>query len=231
MKHLRTLAFALLIGSAFNAQTSQAQENHSIFHLSTQVHRTVEKDVMHAEISARQNGKDLATLKKSLSAQLNPVLDHAKSIKEIELNAEGIQQYADYNDKGKIIGWVAEGRIQLQSKNFEAIAHILDNLKGDVAISHIHFSVSKEKIASLEDEMTQEIIRQFQHKAELIRQSLNAKTYRLSEVRLDTPNGETPLYETRMYSAKAENLNTGLPLEAGKQTLSASASGKVVLYQ
>lgn len=63
----------------------------------------------------------------------------------------------------------------MESKDFDAIAKVLENLGDQVAIDHINFSVSPEKMVSLEDEMTLEIIKQFQHKADVIQQGLKAK--------------------------------------------------------
>lgn len=185
---------------------------------------------MQAEVFSRKTGKNLAELKKAVSINLNKVLEAAKKDPSIEVSANGISNSADYDNQGRVKGWEAEGRILLKSKNFEAIATILDNLGSEIAISYVDFSVSPEKMASLEDEMTLEIIKQFQHKANVIQKGLNAQKYVLSDIQLDTPNGNQPHYEPRMYMAKESRAaaeSASMPLDAGKQTISATASGKV----
>lgn len=226
---LKTALFALTLALGSLSANAETPSSGSTFHFSTQVSRTVEKDVMEATVFSRKAGKDLKALKKAVSADLNSVLDAAKKERDIHVEANGISNYADYDNKGKVRGWVAEGRIYLRSKNFDAIAAILDNLGNNLAIEQVYFSVSPEKQTALEDEMTLEIIKQFQHKAELIQKSLNASKYRLSDVQLNTPNGEQH-YAPRMYMAEMsmKASETSLPLEAGKQTISATASGKVV---
>lgn len=233
MKLKQTL---LLLPLAFTALTANAEpttvtQQGSTFQFSTQVSRSVEKDLMRAEVFSRKSGKKLSDIKKAVSSNLNKILELAKQNSDIEVQADGITNYADYDQKGKVIGWVAEGRLILVSKNFDAIAAILENLGEEVAISQVNFSVSKEKMAALEDEMTLEIIKQFQHKAEVIRKGINAQTYTLSDVQLNTPNGDTPHYEPRMYAMSAKMAtaeSNALPLEAGKQNISATASGKVI---
>lgn len=212
--------------STYNGKGSQ-------FHFSTQVSRTVEKDLMKAEVYSRKSGKSLAELKTQVSTNLNKFLEIAKQHADIDIAANGISNYADYNKDGKVTGWVAEGQITLTSKNFDAMAKVLENLGDHVAISYIDFSVSPEKMASLEDEMTLEIIKQFQHKADVIQQGLNAKKYVLSDVRLNTPSDIAPASGPRMYAVstmKASSMSSAeqLPLEADKQTISATASGKVI---
>lgn len=226
------LAFASFGANADDAKTENGKG--SVFHFSTQVSRTVEKDLMQAEVYSRKSGKNLADLKKTVSTNLNKVLEQAKKHTAIEISAEGITNYADYDNKGKVIGWVAEGRIALKSKDFDAVAKVLENLGDQVAISNVDFSVSPEKMASLEDEMTLEIIKQFQHKADVIQKGLNAKKYVLSDIHLNTPNGNGGVRPVaRMYSASMKMASMdaapvdALPLEAGKSTISATASGKV----
>lgn len=209
-----------------------AQQTGSVFHFSTQVSRTVEKDLMQVEVYSRQSGKQLSELKKSVSADLNKVLAHAKQSPDIEVVAHGITNQVEYNDKGKVVGWTAEGSIQLTSKQFETIANVLDQLGDNVAIRTIAFSVSPEKMASLEDEMTLDIIKQFQHKADVIQKGLNAKHYVLSDIQLDTPNSANPSYPSvrAMYAMEAGAMkmkSDNLPMEAGKEIISTTASGKV----
>lgn len=208
----------------------------STFHFSAQVNRTIEQDLMHANVYSRKNGKSLADLKKAVSLNLNQVLAEAKKYPSIEVQAEGISNSVNYDDKGKVNGWLATGSISLKSKDFEAMAAVLDNLGKDVAIRHVYFSVSPEKIASLEDEMTLEIIQKFQHKADLIQKALGAKTYKLSNMSINTPNdgdyGRSRYFDSAyraapIMAAESQSKMEEMPLEAGKTTISASASGYI----
>lgn len=164
---------------------------------------------------------------------MNQVLELAKKHPAIEVQAEGISNNANYNNKRNINGWQAYGSVSLKSKDFEAMAEVLENLGKDVAIQSIYFSVSPEKVASLEEEMLLEVIKKFQAKAETIQKALGAKQYRLSMVNLQTPSDGGYEYGSRMASAMyvAEQAAMGksadMPLEAGKTTISASASGSV----
>lgn len=225
---LLLLPFVLSALSA-NAETI-AQSKGATFHFSTQVSRTVEKDVIEVSLFSRQSGKHLAQLKKQISTNLNSVIDTIKKESGIDVES-GFSHTADYDNKGKVIGWVATGHLYLESKNIEAVAKILDNLGSEVAIGDISFKVSPEKMRTLEDEMTLDILKQFQHKAALLQKGLNASQYRLSDVQLNTPNGATVQhYEPRMYMAEAVSAKSAetVPLEAGKQTITATASGKVI---
>lgn len=216
-----------------DAIVSAEKKQASNFSFSTKVTRSVEQDLMQATVYSQKTGKSLPELKRSISQHLNPVLELAKKHPAIEVQAEGISNNVNYNNKGNIDGWQAYGSVNLKSKDFEAMAEVLENLGKDVAIQSIYFSVSPEKIASLEEEMLLEVIKKFQDKAEIIQKALGAKKYRLSMVNLQTPSDGGYEYNTRMASAMyateqaAMGKSADMPLEAGKTTISASASGSV----
>ncbi|QNS15381.1 SIMPL domain-containing protein [Mannheimia bovis] len=220
---------AATAGTVVSVEKKQA----SNFSFSTKVTRSVEQDLMQATVYSQKSGKSLPELKKSVSQNLNQVIETAKKHSAIEVQAEGISNNANYNNKGNIDGWQAYGSVSLKSKDFNAMAEVLENLGKDVAIQSIYFGVSPEKVASLEEEMLLEVIKKFQAKAEIIQKALGAKQYRLSMVNLQTPSDGGYEYGSRMASAMyaAEKAAMGksadMPLEAGKTTISASASGSV----
>ncbi|HGO5824522.1 TPA: SIMPL domain-containing protein [Mannheimia haemolytica] len=231
-----TVAFAETVTTeAASAGTvvSTERKNASNFSFSTTVTRRVEQDLMQATVYSQKSGKSLPELKKSVSQNLNQVLELAKKYPAIEVQAEGVSNNANYTNKGNIDGWQAYGSVSLKSKNFDAMAEVLENLGKDVAIQSIYFDVSPEKIASLEEEMLLEVIKKFQDKAEIIQKALGAKKYRLSMVNLQTPSDGGYEYGTRMASAMyaveqaAMGKEADIPLKAGKTTISASASGSV----
>lgn len=225
----------LFIANLASASETIADKNTSVgssFEFSTEVRREVEKDLMQATVFSRKTGKSLADLRKSVSKNLNQTIESVKQYSTIQLESGGIRNVVNYSNNGKIDGWITEGRIHLKSKDFEAMAKVLENLSSEMAIDDIYFSVSPEKIASLEDEMTLEIIKQFQHKADVIQKGLKLDKYRLTNVRLETPNGEESYFNARPLAAMAKSADSfekeRLPLEAGKATISARATGQIV---
>lgn len=200
----------------------------TMFQFSAEASRTVEKDLMDVSLYSRKSGKSLVNLKNEVSVNLNKVLAAVKQYPEIEVKADGISNRVNYNEKGKVDGWIAEGYINLKSKNFLSIEKVLEGLSNQVAINDIRFSVSPETMKVLEDELTLEVIKRFKHKAEVVQKSLNAKGYQLVDVQLNTLNSEgTYGVRPMMAMDKSANYSEEMPLEAGKEIISATASGKV----
>ena len=216
-----------LVGASFSVSAEGLSEikQATTFQFTTEVSRTVQKDLMEVSLYSRKLGNSLNSLKNEVSANLNKVLDVAKQYPDIEVQADGILNRVNYNDKGKVDGWVAEGYINLKSKNFASIEKVLENLGNNVG-----FSVSPETMKALEDEMTLAVIKQFQHKAEVVQKGLNAKSYQLVDVQLNTPNGvgnRDDIHPMMAMAKSASYATEEMPLEAGKETISATASGRV----
>ncbi|QLB41428.1 SIMPL domain-containing protein [Mannheimia pernigra] len=229
--------FAQTVTPEAAAVSAENKDKPATFHFSTEVFRTVEKDLMQANVYSQKSGKSLPNLKKEVAQHLNRVLEEAKKYPSIEVEAEGVINYANYNGKGNIDGWETTGSIHLKSKDFDAMAAVLESVSKDVAIRYVDFSVSPEKKASLEDEMTLEIIKKFQHKADIIQKGLGAKKYKLSNINIQTPDESGGqyyqhrlAYDSAEYAVKQAAIGKSakaLPLEAGKTTIYASASGNV----
>ena len=221
-----------LVGASFSASAEGLSETKqaTTFQFTTEVSRTVEKDLMDVSLYSRKSGKSLVNLKNEVSVNLNKVLATVKQYPEIEVKADGISNRVNYNEKGKVDGWIAEGYINLKSKNFSSIEKVLEGLSNQVAINDIRFSVSPETMKVLEDELTLEVIKRFKHKAEVVQKGLNAKGYQLVDVQLNTLNSEGTYYGIRPMMAMAKSASYAteeMPLEAGKETISATASGRV----
>ncbi len=216
--------------SAFAQDTTiKNDEYKSSFDFATEVRRTIDKDLMLASVYSRKTGKSLIELREFVSKNLNKVLELAKQYPTIEVEATGIQNYPHY-EKDKVKGWEAQGTIDFKSKDFKSMEKLLASLGENIALNSVYFSVSPEKWAELEDELTVEMIQKLQHKAELIKKTLNAKEYVLDNVKLGHLNDRT-YYQPRLaamtYGATKSPLQEEmkLPLEPGQETIVSQVSG------
>ncbi|VEI48551.1 periplasmic/secreted protein [Actinobacillus equuli] len=71
------------------------------FSFSTEVSRTVEKDLMRAMVYSQKVGKSLSELKSTVSTNLNKVIADAKPYMGIKIQTEGVSSYPNYNQKIK----------------------------------------------------------------------------------------------------------------------------------
>ncbi|PID51302.1 MAG: hypothetical protein CR960_01520 [Pasteurellales bacterium] len=219
------------VGSFAQEISSKNDDYKSSFHFATEVRRTIDKDLMLASVYSRKTGKSLTELREFVSKNLNEVLELAKQYPTIEVEATGIQNYPHYK-KDKVKGWEAQGNIEFKSKDFKAMEKLLASLGENIALNSVYFTVSPEKRAILEDELTIEMVEKLKHKAEIIKKTLNANEYILDNVKLGNFNDRTyyrPYMEQMTYnSAKAPlQEEIKIPLEAGQETIVSQVSGTV----
>ena len=79
-----------LVGASFSVSAEGLSETKqaTTFQFTTEVSRTVEKDLMEVNLYSRKLGKSLNSLKNEVSANLNKVLDIAKQYPDIEVQAD-----------------------------------------------------------------------------------------------------------------------------------------------
>ena len=137
-------------------EQAKNDNNKTEFDFSTNVTREIEQDLMKATLSSRKEGKSVKELKSEVNGKLNKVMDLIKQYPSIEVRSDGIRTYPNYytqkNGKRLIEHWIAEGELVLKSKDLESMAKVLEGLEDNITIEDVSFSVSKEKLASLEDE-------------------------------------------------------------------------------
>ncbi|MDG6881858.1 Predicted periplasmic/secreted protein [Phocoenobacter uteri] len=229
-KYLLILPLMATAVSTFAQETITNNDDYkSTFHFATEVRRTIDKDLMLASVYSRKTGESLTELREFVSKNLNKVLELAKQYPTIEVEATGIQNYPHY-EKEKVKGWEAQGNIEFKSKDFKSMEKLLASLGENIALNSVYFTVSPEKWAMLEDELTTEMIQKLQHKAEVIKLALNAKEYILDDVKLGNFNDRSyyrPYMAQMTYGATKAPLQEEIkiPLEAGKETIVSQVSG------
>lgn len=225
-----TFVFTALLAEANVKNPAQSTIAGSIFEFSTEVSREVERDIIQVVVYSSRTGKSLKDLNNSVSVDLNGVLQEVKKYPSISVQTNEISQYPNYNNQNKVDSWITEGSLYLESKDFNVMANVLENLGNgnNVAIRSVNFTVSEEKLAAIEDEMTLEIVKQFRRKANVLQKGLNAKGYTITDVQFNALNARRSIYNYNLpMAAERAVRDEAIPLEAGKQTISLTASGKV----
>ena len=116
-----------------------------------------------------------------------------------------------------------------------ALSQVISDLNDTFAIADVMQKLSKEATAKFEDEMMKSALAQFQHKAQLIQTSLNAKGYEILNLNLDSRN-ELPYFEGRMMplakasSFASENADEVNLDSHSKAELKATVSAQIKLF-
>ncbi|MBN6064929.1 SIMPL domain-containing protein [Aggregatibacter actinomycetemcomitans] len=234
-KNLALLLLPLSVALSANAETKPADEpEKNIISFNTEVTKEVDYDVMEVTLFVKQENKNLKELNRAINEKVNAALDVIKKQSAVQIKKNTRSTQVRYDNKGKQTGWVERADLVLESKDFAALSQVISDLNDTLAIADVTQKLSKEAAAKFEDEILKSVLAQFQHKAQLIQTSLNAKGYEVISMGLDGRN-EMPYFGERMmpvanmksFSSEAAsevNLDTN-----GKAELKASVSAQIKL--
>ena len=118
--------------------------------------KNVERDLLRVSLFYQAEGNDLSALNKTMAEKMNKAIELTKAQSAVEIKDNSRNTWIRYNDKGKQQGWTARAELTLESKDSQALSTVVHELDGVLAINGVSASVSREKLSSLENELTKE---------------------------------------------------------------------------
>jgi len=235
LKHFALVLLPLSMALAANAETKSADETEkNVISFSTEVTKDVDYDVMEVTLFVKEENKNLKELNQTINQKVNAALEVLKKQSAVEVKKNTRSTQVRYDSKGKQSGWIERADLVLESKDFVVLSQVISDLNDTFAITDVVQKLSKEAAVKFEDEMIKSALAQFQHKAQLIQTSLNAKGYEVVNLNLDSRN-EMPYFDRRMMPvAKMNSFSSEAADEVsldnnGKAELKASVSAQIKL--
>ena len=235
LKHFALVLLPLSMALAANAETKSADETEkNVISFSTEVTKDVDYDVMEVTLFVKEENKNLKELNQTINQKVNAALEVLKKQSAVEVKKNTRSTQVRYDSKGKQAGWIERADLVLESKDFVVLSQVISDLNDTFAITDVVQKLSKEAAVKFEDEMIKSALAQFQHKAQLIQTSLNAKGYEVVNLNLDSRN-EMPYFDRRMMPvAKMNSFSSEAADEVnldnnGKAELKASVSAQIKL--
>lgn len=229
-KSLAVTLLATLTTTAWAINSQVNTENDNVISFNTQVSQSVDHNLWEAKLFIQEDNKDLQTATTAVNKNLDKALEIIKKNNEIEIKSTTINTRVRYNEDNQQEGWIVNGEIVLKSKNNIALSKVLNSLNGIVAIESINSEVSDAALAALEDSMTEKALKQFEHKAKVIQNTMHAKNYKIISLNLSTPMDRYRPYQLmRMASESPAAENSTTVLGQQKTTINARVDAKIQL--
>ena len=233
---LKALSLALLALpiASFAAEPVSHQSTDVSF--SVEAEKEVERDLFRVSLFYQAEGNDLSALNKTMAEKMNKAIELTKAQSAVEIKDNSRNTWIRYNDKGKQQGWTARAELTLESKDSQALSTLVHELDGVLAIDSVSASVSREKLSSLENELTKEALTKFKDKALLLQESLQMKGYTIQNLEISSPNDSTndyPIYAAAelssksLYSSEKDETYT----QSGKEKIKVSVNARIALLK
>ena len=198
--------------------------------------KAVERDLLQVSLFYQAEGNDLSALNKTMAEKMNKAIELTKAQSAVEIKDNSRNTWIRYNDKGKQQGWTARAELTLESKDSQALSTLVHELDGVLAIDSVSASVSREKLSSLENELTKEALTKFKDKALLLQESLQMKGYTIQNLEISSPKDSTddyPIYAAAelssksLYSSEKDETYT----QSGKEKIKVSVNARIALLK
>ena len=233
---LNALALALLALpiTSFAAEPVPHQPTDVSF--SVEAEREVERDLLQVSLFYQAEGNDLSALNKTMTEKMNKAIELAKAQSAVEIKDNSRNTWIRYDNKGKQQGWIARAELTLESKDSQALSTVVHELDGVLAIDRVSASVSREKLSSLENELTKEALAKVKDKALLIQESLQMKGYTIQNLEISSPKDSTddyPIYAAAELSSKSlySSGKDETYAQSGKEKIKVSVNARIALLK
>ncbi|WP_040977273.1 SIMPL domain-containing protein [Necropsobacter massiliensis] len=234
LKYVAMLWAALPFAAPVMADNPLASDNVVVF--SAEAEQEVAHDALQVAMFIQVENANLQQANNAVNEKINQALDIVKRYEAIEIRDNSRTTHVRYSDSGKQNGWVARAQLMLQSRNTEALEKALGELSGTLAIEYVNSSVSSAALSGVEDELVKQALQKVEGKARMIQTALQAKGYKILELKVITPTGNNdyaPLPYGVMAKANgfSEGSDGGVPLGGGKATVRARVDARIALIK
>jgi len=234
MNILRNLVLLLcsasvVFSAASSAETAIAEDQVSF---QVEVGRDVGNDRMVAVLNATAEEKKPANVADRINSTMAWALEQARADKSVTSRSGGYQTYPVYDDDRKIVRWRGRQELQLEAQAVDQLSQLVGTLQSRLQLQSLQFSVSPDRRQQVENELIERALEAYQARAEIIRKSLGAKTYRLMDINIHS-SGRGPVIPVRAetVSTMSRSSVSKPALEQGTSRVNVQVSGKIRLIR
>ena len=233
---LKALSLALLALPIASFAADPISHQPTDISFSVEAEKEVERDLLQVSLFYQAEGNDLSALNKTMAEKMNKAIELAKAQSAVEIKDNSRNTWIRYDNKGKQQGWIARAELTLESKDSQALSTLVHELDGVLAIDHVSASVSREKLSSLENELTKEALAKFKDKALLLQESLQMKGYRTQSLDVSSAKDSTndyPIYAAAELSSKSlySSGKDETYTQSGKEKIKVSVNARIALLK
>ena len=223
------VGIALLACVAAGAASAQQDRPNRRVGFSVDRSREVANDWVTAVLSVTHEDPSAAEVAARINRDMSFALELAKKQSAVRARTGGYSTQPVYDSKrGNVRHWRGTQELVLESGDVAALTALVGELQERLQVQSLAFSVSPERRRKVEEELLVEALQAFQARAELVRRTFGASSYRLVEVQVGTGGGGPPPRPMmRAMAADAEMMPPAV--EGGTSEITASASGAIEL--
>ena len=226
------LLFLAAVSGLPTAAVADGEQVRDQVSFQVEVGRDVENDRVIAVLSVTAEALQPAKLADTINSTMNWALEQTRANQSVKTRSGAYQTYPVYEDR-KIVRWRGRQELQLKSRDVDQLSQLVGILQNRLQMHSLQFSVSPDKRRQVEEELTEQALKAFQQRAEIIRRSLGAQGYSLKEVNVNTVGQDRPVPIVRAEAASMLSRSDVRPpaMEQGTSRVSVQVRGSIRLLR
>ena len=192
--------------------------------LQAEASREVSNDLLTAVLAAEAEGAEPAKLSAEVNRKMARALETARGARGVRARSGNYRTWP-VSEKGRIVRWRVRQELSLESGEFAAATALIGRLQQDLVLASLQLTVSDAARRRAENALVAEALAALEERARVVRDSMQAKTYRVKELQIGT-SGPPP----RPMYAESRALAAAAPaVEPGSTRLQVTVSGTIQL--
>ena len=225
---LRFITRSLLLLSFSLTVSAQVDRLFNLVNIDAQAEREVENDQLEVTMLVEAEGNKPEMIADEVNTTMQWALDLSRANKNIDVSTRSYQTYPEYSDRF-IVGWRASQELYLRSVDIADLTRRVGDLQQKLHVNQMHFSPTKPTRIRIENELIGEAMVAFRQRAEIIREHMDNKNYRIVNIQVNTGQTGPVMYQdTRVSMAKMEAAAPAV--EAGSSKLIVTVTGSIQFY-
>lgn len=176
-------------GPAWSQVALEPASRNNLVDIQAEAQREVQNDTLNATLYLEQNDTDPARLANTGNKTVNEALALAREFRTVRARSGNSQTWPVYDRTQKLTGWRGRAELRLDSKDFQAAAGLIAKLQGSMQLGQVGFTISPDLRRQIENEIIGEAIAAFRGRAQIVAQSLAAKSWRIRRMSVNTGGG------------------------------------------
>lgn len=222
----QVLVAAALLVFPLLAATQEREPQFDVVSFEAQASREVDNDELVAVLAVELTGPEPAALAEAVNRRMAEALKLASGFPKVKLRSGNYQTFPRYRQNQRIESWQVSQELRLESADFAAATRLIGKLQENLVVRSMAVRLSPAARRAAEDAVIAEAIAAFHARAELVREAMKARSYRVRSLNLAAAAGGPP---PRPLEMRAMSSSAPVAVEAGVSQVTVTASGSIQL--
>lgn len=211
-------------GTAVLADTETLYDQYT---LQASAEAEVVNDLMLVHLQVQHEDRDSKALSEKVNRDMTWALAQLEPIGDIDFDTRNYSTYPKY-EQNRIIGWRSAQTLVIQGTHFETLKDALQILQSKLQIQQMQFQPREETRKAVEDELIQEALDNFKHRASIVQDNMGAQSYRVMQININT-GGRQGRMRMEAQATAMRSMDSAPAIEGGQSKISVNISGQIQL--